>query len=131
MSQRISTAPSRRFRRLMVRIAVDVQPADGCAPEDEFAAFDAVATTLGAGGLFIPTESPLMQGHPLRVCFALSGSEEQHEITGRVVWCNRGPSENSEPASRSTPGMGIEFLDRVAAARLARELEHFLATTER
>jgi Tfp pilus assembly protein PilZ len=77
------------------------------------------ATTLGAGGLFIETDSPLPPASTLKLAFQLPGSEIRHEIEGRVTW-----SQRSDPAAASrTPGMGIEFSDRVAAARLARELQ--------
>jgi len=55
----------------------------------------------------------------LKLAFQLPGSEVRHEIEGRVTWAQR-----SDPAAASrTPGMGIEFSDRVASARLARELQ--------
>jgi len=77
------------------------------------------ATTLGAGGLFIETETPLRKHTPIKLCFQLPGSETSHEIEGRVVWRTDGRSDGS-----TTPGMGIEFTDRGASAALARELEH-------
>lgn len=76
------------------------------------------ATTLGAGGLFIETESPLAEGSHLKMRFALPGGGANHEIEGRVVWRRR-PSDHGGHVH----GMGIEFTDRSAAALLARELE--------
>jgi Tfp pilus assembly protein PilZ len=76
------------------------------------------ATTLGAGGLFIETESPLRERTPIKLCFQLPGAETRHEIEGRVVWRSDGPDDGS-----TTPGMGIEFTDRRASNQLARELE--------
>jgi uncharacterized protein (TIGR02266 family) len=76
------------------------------------------ATTLGAGGLFIETESPLPKGTPLKLRFQLPGSPLSHEIEGRVVWRRR-PAD----PGRCAPGMGIEFTDRAAAGKLASELE--------
>jgi Tfp pilus assembly protein PilZ len=44
--------------------------------------------------------------------------EHGHEIEGRVVWV-RTPAESGPHA----PGMGVEFTDRTASARLARDLD--------
>lgn len=126
MSPGISSAPKRRYRRRMVRIEVNVRPADGCADEDDFVPFDALATTLGAGGLFVATPTPFLDGHPLALRFALPSSGEVHEITGRVVWSNTPRAADPLAGERedgASAGMGIEFVDRVAVARLARELE--------
>lgn len=76
------------------------------------------ATTLGAGGLFIATESPLAEGSQLKLRFALTSGGATHEIEGRVVWRRR----PSDPGGH-VHGMGIEFTDRSAAALLARELD--------
>jgi Tfp pilus assembly protein PilZ len=76
------------------------------------------ATTLGAGGLFIESESPLSEGYSLKMRFRLPGSSHTHEIEGRVAWCKRA----TDPSHHS-PGMGIEFTDRDATILLARELE--------
>jgi uncharacterized protein (TIGR02266 family) len=77
------------------------------------------ATTLGAGGLFIETESPLRERTSIKLRFQLPGSETPHEIEGRVVWRSDAANDGS-----TTPGMGIEFTDRDASNQLARELEH-------
>jgi uncharacterized protein (TIGR02266 family) len=76
------------------------------------------ATTLGAGGVFIETESPQPPGSRLALRFRLPGGALEHQIAGRVVWRRR-PSDPGQHA----PGMGIEFTDRAAAQQLARELE--------
>jgi uncharacterized protein (TIGR02266 family) len=101
---------TRRFRRRTLRVTVEYLCEAGlcCDP----------ATTLGAGGLFIETETPLREGARLKLLFRLPASQTLHEIEGRVVWARR----PSSPASAGSPGMGIEFTDRAAAARLAREL---------
>jgi uncharacterized protein (TIGR02266 family) len=100
---------TRRFRRRTLRVFVEYLADTGpcCDP----------ATTLGAGGLFIETESPQREGTPLKLRFRLPDSPTTHEIEGRVAWA-RGPQA---PGSYA-PGMGIEFTDRNAAAALAREL---------
>lgn len=100
----------RRYRRRTVRVLVEHLSDVGLAADP--------ATTLGAGGIFIETESPLTEGSSLKMRFTLPGGETQHEIEGRVVWRRR----PSDPGDHS-PGMGIEFTDRNAATRLARELE--------
>ena len=103
----VSRETTRRFRRRTLRVMVEYLCEAGlrCDP----------ATTLGAGGLFIETESPQREGARLKLRFRLPEGEITHEIEGRVVWARR-------PGSPGSPGMGIEFTDRAAAARLAREL---------
>ena len=54
----------RRFKRRTVRVLVDYAGPEG-------ACFD-YATTLGPGGLFIETETPLAAGTPLKVRFRLN-----------------------------------------------------------
>jgi Tfp pilus assembly protein PilZ len=109
-----SEPPMRRFRRRTVRVRVDYA-VDG-EPRSEW------ATTLGAGGMFIETEEPTRAGARLKVRFALPGNE-RHEIEARVVWAMAGAAAGSSPA-RAT-GIGVEFTDPVAAARLAHELERW------
>jgi type IV pilus assembly protein PilZ len=95
-----------------VRVLVDFQGSSGIRCE--------YATTLGAGGLFIETEEPLEIGSPIKVRFRLPGCDSIHEIEGRVVWHQQ--AESREAPIRA-PGMGIEFVDAVAAAALARDLD--------
>lgn len=102
--------PRRRYRRRTVRVLVEYVSDAGLAADP--------ATTLGAGGIFIETESPLAESSSLKMRFTLPGGQTLHEIEGRVVWRRR-PSDPGQHA----PGMGIEFTDRSAASRLARELE--------
>jgi len=103
----------RRFRRQLVRILVDYHALG--VPHCEY------ATTLGAGGLFIETEAPLVPGTPLRVRFRLPGSERLHAIDARVTWEHRG--EDARAGDLRPCGMGVEFTDARAAALLAKELE--------
>jgi uncharacterized protein (TIGR02266 family) len=100
----------RRFRRRTVRVEVDYSFEGGARRE--------IATTLGAGGLFIETEDPLYQGAALKLAFSLPGSSVRHVIHGVVVWAH-------EPAvaARGSCGMGIAFKDRAGIAALARELK--------
>ena len=102
----------RRFRRRTVRVLVDYQVAGSVRCE--------YATTLGAGGMFVETEDPLPPGTQLKTRFRLPGREVLHEVQGRVAWTL--PAEAGSGANR-VPGMGVEFVDAVAAATLARELE--------
>lgn len=110
MKSRIANHPRRRYRRRTVRVLVEYVSDSGVAADP--------ATTLGAGGVFIETESPLAAGELLKLRFSLPGRETLHEIQGRVVWRRR-PCDPGQHA----PGMGIEFTDRSAAGQLARELE--------
>ncbi len=102
----------RRFRRRAVRVLVDFQCGTGFRCE--------YATILGAGGLFISTEDPIEVGSTLKVRFRLPGSEQVHQIEGRVVWSQQAAS--GEPTTRA-PGMGIEFVNAVATSALARDLD--------
>lgn len=86
--------------------------------EAEGATCRAVATTLGAGGLFIATEDPLEVGTSLRTRFRLTEDSILHEIAGRVVWNHR-----KEDLPAQTCGMGICFADPANGAVLAAELE--------
>ena len=110
MRSGISRRPKRRYRRRTVRVMVDYLCDSGLCSNP--------ATTLGAGGLFIETESPLAEGSSLKMRFRLPASSTIHEIEGRVAW----RMHPTDPGHHS-PGMGIEFTDRGAAATLARELE--------
>jgi len=103
----------RRFRRRLVRVLVDFH-ADG-APRCEY------ATTLGAGGVFIETERPLLPGTLLRIRFRLPGGSLLHAIEGIVNWQHR--LEDAHAGDLRPTGMGIAFTDAAAAARLANELE--------
>jgi len=81
------------------------------------------ATTLGAGGMFIRTDTPLPGGSMLKVRFRLldedDDSNEFIEMEARVAWSQQ-PIED-EPSR--DPGMGLEFTDRAAVAELSRKLE--------
>jgi uncharacterized protein (TIGR02266 family) len=109
----------RRYRRLTVRLNVS------WLVEDDGRVGAALATTLGAGGLFIATETPLAAGTQLRVRLRLPGSDDDHELAGRVVWANA-PSTPGVPPSGH--GMGISFTDRNAQSRFARDLERHAET---
>jgi uncharacterized protein (TIGR02266 family) len=102
---------SRRFRRRTVRILVDYQAADGIHCE--------YATTLGAGGLFVETESPSPPDTQLKLRFRLTEELTLHEIEGRVVWVRPVDTDGHS----QSPGMGIQFTDSVGCSALARELE--------
>jgi uncharacterized protein (TIGR02266 family) len=110
MTTRHPRRPKRRYRRRTVRVMVEYLSDVGLCSDP--------ATTLGAGGLFIETESPLREGASLKMRFQLPGGSRLHEIEGRVAWRRR-PADPGQHAA----GMGIEFTDRGAAADLARELE--------
>jgi Tfp pilus assembly protein PilZ len=79
----------------------------------------AVATTLGAGGLFVATEDPLDVGTALLARFRLAPDGTLHEIAGRVVWNH---AKHDDPPTQ-TCGMGVSFADPAGGAVLAAELE--------
>jgi len=99
---------TRRFRRRTVRIAVHYA---AHAEERE-----ATATTLGAGGLFVQVARPLPRGTRLAVRFRLQAGDEEFMLAARVVFAQ-------EPRDGASAGMGIEFTDAIAVARLAHALE--------
>lgn len=103
----------RRFRRRLLRVLVDYHA--GGTPCCEY------ATTLGAGGLFIETESPLAPGTLLTVRFRVPGGDTLHRIEGRVTWQHR--ADQARAGDLRPSGMGVEFTDARAAAALAHDLE--------
>jgi uncharacterized protein (TIGR02266 family) len=109
----------RRYRRLTLRIDVEYE-ADGETRRD-------VATTLGAGGLFIATEEPLEEGSELLTRFHVPGGSTLHEISGRVVWSHR---KGGEGRPDQTSGMGICFSDPASSALLAADLEALIVQQE-
>ncbi len=108
---RAADRPKRRYRRRTVRIAVEYLSDTGLHRER--------ATTLGAGGLFIETDSPVAAGSLLKLRFQLSETSAHHEIEGRVIW-----SKGVRDSDAGATGMGVEFLNRAAANTLAVELEN-------
>lgn len=105
----------RHKRRRSLRVLVDFVSRQGVRCE--------YATTLGEGGIFVETDSPLPAGAPLRLRFRLPGSERIHEVEGRVTWI-REPEAGGDDTR--PPGMGIRFTDSVAEAGVARELGDLL-----
>ncbi len=102
---------ARRYRRRTMRVMVDyVTEGRACCE---------YATTLGAGGMFIQSESPLPTGSLLKLRFRLGQDpSDLIEMEARVVW-------SQPPAAadvRRDPGMGIQFTDKLAVAELARRL---------
>lgn len=101
----------RRYPRLTVRVDVELETPAGRAR--------AVATTLGAGGLFVATPEPWLPGTSLIIHLQLPGCSEWLALEARVAWC-----QVPEGDARS-PGMGVEFVDRSARADLAARLERW------
>lgn len=101
---------TRRYRRRTLRIVVEYFTDAGTHTE--------TATTLGAGGLFIESDTPPREGTILKLRFQVSPTGFQHELEGRVAW-----SRGISTSRIGTPGMGIEFTDRRSIKRLAQELE--------
>ncbi len=108
---------ARRFRRLTVRVKVDIRWGERTYSE--------TATTLGAGGLFVEMDDPLRDNTILNLRFQLPESDQIFEIQGRVVWSS--PRSSSNP--NESRGIGIEFTDRIAISALAREIESTPAIT--
>ncbi len=102
----------RRYRRQTMRVMVDYVAGGKACCE--------YATTLGAGGMFIQTESPLPAGTTVKLRFRLAeDADDLIEMEARVAWSQPPAADDV----RRDPGMGIEFTDKVAIAELARRLE--------
>jgi uncharacterized protein (TIGR02266 family) len=99
----------RRYRRMTVRLQAVYEHAG--------TAHEAVATTLGAGGLFVATDAPLVQGSQLRIRFCVPGGSRLHSLDARVVWAHR-PGDPGQQGH----GMGLAFTNPAACAALALEL---------
>ena len=113
MSLRRSPRPRvrRRYPRLTVRVDVRLE-----LPSETI---ESVATTLGAGGLFVATDRRLPLGTLMGVRFRLPGDPRLLELDARVAW---GSSPDRQDASA---GIGIEFTDKVARSELATLLEEW------
>ena len=76
---------------------------------------------VGAVGT-VSQGSTILFRNQQRMCssFRVPNGRELHEVEGRVVWSRDG---SDEAGMERAPGMGIQFTDRVAAAKLARELD--------
>jgi len=100
----------RRYRRRTVRVLVEYLSDAGLCCD--------LATTLGAGGMFIQTEEPLPADSTIKLSFQLPGGSQRHAFEGRVVWANR-----PRAGAIGILGMGIEWTDPRASQRLAHEIE--------
>lgn len=100
----------RRYRRRTVRVLVEYLSDAGLCCD--------IATTLGAGGMFVQTEEPLPTDSTIKLSFKLPGGSQRHTFEGRVVWANR-----PTPGAVGAPGMGVEWTDPRASQRLAHEIE--------
>jgi Tfp pilus assembly protein PilZ len=108
------TARSPRLRRRYPRLTLRVQVAIESLGR---ALLEGTATTLGAGGLFVPTAEPLPLHAPLSVRFHLPGDDAELCFHAHVAWTCAGVS--------GTAGMGIAFDDAGARTELAARLERW------
>jgi len=115
---RVRPRPQRRYPRLTLRVEVELETAAGSV--------QAVATTLGAGGLFVALDEPWFPGTPVAVRFRLpgdAGPDTWLHLDARVAWSHA-------PGESASPGMGLEFIDPDARADLAARLERWAAARE-
>jgi len=103
-------ARHRRYPRLTLRVQVVIDSPGR-------ARIEGTATTLGAGGLFVPTAEPLPLHAPLVVRFQLPGDEAELCFHAHVAW--------SRTATGGSAGMGIAFDDADARTELAAHLERW------
>ena len=115
MRVRPSAKLARRYPRLTLRVAVEIESLGGRE--------SATATTLGAGGLFVATLKPMQRRTPVVVRFCLPGEDSQLRFDAHVAWCK-------EPGSDGTPGMGLSFDDPDSRAVLAALLEQWAERRE-
>ena len=108
------TARSPRVRRRYPRLTLRVQVAIESPGRTRAAG---TATTLGAGGLFVPTANPLPLHAPLVVRFHLPGDDAELCFYAHVAW--------SRAATSGSAGMGIAFDDADARSQLAARLERW------
>lgn len=124
---RVRPRPQRRYPRLTLRVEVELETAAGRTR--------AVATTLGAGGLFVADDAPWFPGTPVTVRFRLpgdtgdadaesGGDDGELRLDARVAWSH-------EAGESASPGMGLEFVDADARADLARRLERWAVDREK
>jgi len=102
----------RRYRRVTVRLRASYEYAGEV--------HEAIATTLGAGGLFVATDEPLAPGSRLHIRFVVPGGVRLHRLEARVVWAHRA----GDPGSQGH-GMGLAFTNPADCSALAVELEAF------
>jgi Tfp pilus assembly protein PilZ len=112
--RRASARPRRRYPRLTLRVEVVLETAAGHSV--------ATATTLGAGGLFVATRTPLEVHAPLGVRFHLPGDDTELCLRAHVAW--------SRPAGSASAGLGVSFDDADARADLAARLERWAELRE-
>lgn len=112
MASELNGRPVRRYRRRTVRIPTRWAARQGSG--------EAWATTLGGGGMFLETAAVLPLGEAVSIRFRLAAGAAEHCLPGHVVWLHA-PDRAGGPGRAA--GLAIEFTDRGASQRLARELE--------
>ncbi len=65
-------------------------------------------------------DAPLPRDTPLVASFRLLEHSRPHRVAGRVVWSH---APEAEGGIGRASGMGIEFTDGTAAARVAKDLD--------
>lgn len=90
-----------RRRASRIPVSIDIEYAADCPP------IRRKTTNLGAGGVFIETRTPLPEGLPVRLRFALPGQTTPMRVDAAVAW--------AEPEI----GMGLRFTGIEPADRAA------------
>jgi type IV pilus assembly protein PilZ len=103
-AESVQTTVERRLSpRAPVTVRVDYATVD--------AMFSEFARNINEGGLFIESETPLDLDEQVQLQFRLPGVDDPLKVGGRVAWVR-------EPGSEGPPGMGVEFENLDADARL-------------
>jgi uncharacterized protein (TIGR02266 family) len=87
----------RQYPRLELGTHIKYRDPDGHLSE-------AIASSLGGGGLFIEQFSPPSTGTPIRLEISLPASGRVIRAESKVVWVRKNPVEKV-----SYPGMGLQF----------------------
>jgi uncharacterized protein (TIGR02266 family) len=114
VSRRAAARLQRRYPRLTLRVEVVIESVAG--------RITAMATTLGAGGLFVANASPLDAHSPVVVRFHLPGDATELCFHAHVAW--------TRSDAAGSPGMGVAFDDADARADLAARLERWAELRE-
>jgi type IV pilus assembly protein PilZ len=99
----LTTVERRLSPRAPVTVRVDYSTVD--------AMFSEFTRNINEGGLFIECEAVLPLDEQVQLQFQLPGVDEPFKVSGRVAWVR-------EPGIDGPPGMGVEFENLDADARL-------------
>ena len=103
----------RRFTRSVVRLCVSYKALEA------FAVSNATSQDVGAGGLRLHVDAPLVPGTQLRIVVAWPGWEMPLRFVGEVVWCSPclDPARHGQPMEAGIRFVQIRSEDRMTLIR--------------